>query len=129
MWRHDATPNQLRSVLALYILKAVLLISFRLLGVTAFIGATMFEIGSVLLMIEAFNENRAGCFGWQFERLFLGGSNGSEQDLDIEEGKAIRLKPDTDHCTHHHPNRKNLVGKGTTPGSLFPPFPPKNVLI
>ncbi|EIM81365.1 uncharacterized protein STEHIDRAFT_103768 [Stereum hirsutum FP-91666 SS1] len=83
-------------------------------GVTAFIGASMFEIGSVLLMIEAFNENRAGCFGWQFERLFLSGSNGSKQDLDIEEGKAIRLKPDTDHCTHHHPNRKNLVGKGRT---------------
>ena len=32
-------------------------------GVTAFIGATVFEIGSVLLMFEAVNENRAGCFG------------------------------------------------------------------
>jgi hypothetical protein len=27
-------------------------------GVTAFIGATIFEIGSVLLMLEAVNENR-----------------------------------------------------------------------
>ena len=27
------------------------------------IGATIFEIGSVLLMIEAVNENQAGCFG------------------------------------------------------------------
>lgn len=32
-------------------------------GVSAFIGATIFEIGSVLLMIEAVNENKAGCFG------------------------------------------------------------------
>lgn len=103
---------------------AVLLIFFffGLLGVTAFIGATMFEIGSVLLMIEAFNENRAGCFGWQFERLFLSESNGSKQDLDTEQGKAIRLKPDMDHCTHHHPNRMNLAGKSTTPGSFLPPL-------
>ena len=32
-------------------------------GVSAFVGASVFEIGSVLLMIEAVNENQAGCFG------------------------------------------------------------------
>ena len=32
-------------------------------GVSAFVGATIFEIGSVLLMLEAVNENQAGCFG------------------------------------------------------------------
>ena len=32
-------------------------------GVSAFVGASIFEIGSVLLMIEAVNENQAGCFG------------------------------------------------------------------
>lgn len=32
-------------------------------GVTAFIGATIFEIGSILLMIEAVNETKSGCFG------------------------------------------------------------------
>ena len=32
-------------------------------GVSAFVGATIFEIGSILLMIEAVNENQAGCFG------------------------------------------------------------------
>ena len=37
-------------------------------GITAFVGATIFEIGSVLLMIEAVNENRAGCFGTQTTR-------------------------------------------------------------
>ncbi|KAK3724086.1 hypothetical protein LTR37_001208 [Vermiconidia calcicola] len=32
-------------------------------GITAFIGSTVFMIGSILLMLEAVNENRAGCFG------------------------------------------------------------------
>ena len=32
-------------------------------GVSAFVGASIFEIGSILLMIEAVNENQAGCFG------------------------------------------------------------------
>ena len=32
-------------------------------GVSGFVGATVFEIGSILLMIEAANENQAGCFG------------------------------------------------------------------
>lgn len=79
----------------------------------------MFEVGSILLMIEAFNENRAGCFGWQVERLFLNGSNGSERDVDVEKGKTIRLKPDAGSCTHHHPNKKNLVGRSVNPGMLI----------
>ncbi|TVY83786.1 hypothetical protein LSUE1_G001200 [Lachnellula suecica] len=65
-------------------------------GITAFIGATIFEIGSVLLMIEAVNENRADCFGWAVEEA-------------LEENGLIRLRPDG--CTHHHKNKKNLVGK------------------
>ena len=67
-------------------------------GITAFIGATIFEIGSVLLMIEAVNENRADCFGWAVEEVF-------EENL-------MRLKPGG--CSHHHKNRGNLVGKGKT---------------
>ncbi|PMD44161.1 integral membrane protein [Hyaloscypha variabilis F] len=66
-------------------------------GITAFIGATIFEIGSVLLMIEAVNENRADCFGWALEEV-------------LEENGLVRLKPDG--CTHHHKNKKNFVGKG-----------------
>lgn len=31
------------------------------------VGATVFEFGSVLLMLEAVNENRADCFGWAVE--------------------------------------------------------------
>ena len=72
-------------------------------GVTAFIGATIFEIGSVLLLIEAVNENRLGCFGWALEKVMSGG----------EDGHKIRLRPDRDRCTHHHTNKKNFVGKGS----------------
>jgi hypothetical protein len=66
-------------------------------GITAFIGATIFEIGSVFLMIEAVNENRADCFGWAVEEA-------------LEEKGIMRLKPDG--CVHHHGNKRNLVGKG-----------------
>jgi hypothetical protein len=66
-------------------------------GITAFIGATIFELGSVLLMIEAVNENRADCFGWAVEEV-------------LEQKGLIRLTPDG--CSHHHKNKKNLVGKG-----------------
>jgi hypothetical protein len=66
-------------------------------GITAFIGATVFEFGSILLMIEAVNENRADCFGWAVEEV-------------LEERGMIRLKPAG--CVHHHKNKHNLVGKG-----------------
>jgi hypothetical protein len=66
-------------------------------GWTAFIGATIFEFGSVLLMIEAVNENRSDCFGWALEEA-------------LEEKGLIRLKPDG--CVHHHMNKGNIVGKG-----------------
>ena len=71
-------------------------------GITAFIGATIFEIGSVLLMFEAVNENRAGCFGWALETVLEGNEKGS--------GK-FRLRPDKNGCAHHHTNKGNIVGK------------------
>ncbi|KAB5515664.1 hypothetical protein GE09DRAFT_576972 [Coniochaeta sp. 2T2.1] len=67
-------------------------------GWTAFVGATIFEFGSVLLMIEAGNENRADCFGWELEHV-------------LEEEWLLRLKPSSN-CKHHHKNKGNLVGKG-----------------
>ncbi|EMC92962.1 hypothetical protein BAUCODRAFT_77390 [Baudoinia panamericana UAMH 10762] len=74
-------------------------------GITAFIGATVFEIGSVLLMLEAVNENRTGCFGWALEEVY--------------EDHLSRVKPDN--CTHHHPNKGNLnptvSTDGTPPGA------------
>ena len=72
-------------------------------GITAFIGATIFEIGSILLMFEAVNENRTGCFGWAFERLIEGKEG--------RKGAIIRVCPDKEQCSHHHTNKKNLIGK------------------
>jgi len=72
-------------------------------GITAFLGATIFEIGSVLLMFEAVNENHSGCFGWAFERLIEGKEG--------QEGGLIRVRPDEGSCSHHHSNKRNLVGK------------------
>lgn len=92
-------------------------------GVTAFVGATIFEIGSVLLMFEAVNENRVGCFGWAVERI-LGGS-----------GKGIashRVIPSDSSCMHHHTNKKNLVGRSdgmiiSFPSALVSMFMPSSV--
>lgn len=82
-------------------------------GVTAFIGATIFEIGSILLMLEAVNENREGCFGWAVEKAY-------EEHIGLTEAgqrTGSKVVPKDQACTHHHRNKKNLVGnsQNTTP--------------
>ncbi|KAF1987223.1 integral membrane protein [Aulographum hederae CBS 113979] len=71
-------------------------------GITAFIGATIFEVGSILLILESYNENRTGCFGWAVEHAL--------DEHGHEVGSVPKILPNN--CTHHHLNRKNLVGKG-----------------
>ena len=73
-------------------------------GVTAFVGATIFEVGSVLLMFEAVNENRGGCFGWALENVWSG---------NVGEEEIVKVRPDKDGCLHHHRNKKNLAGKSS----------------
>lgn len=91
-------------------------------GITAFIGATVFEVGSFLLMAEAINENRTGCFGWALERAL-------SHDSEKGSGNGFRLRPSESHCTHHHFNKTNLIGKGVNfstlslPGSILTPNP------
>jgi len=75
-------------------------------GITAFIGATVFEIGSVLLMLEAINENRSSCFGWAVESLFEAPSTEKAAT-----SASLTLRPAKDKCLHHHANKKNFVGK------------------
>jgi hypothetical protein len=94
-------------------------------GVTAFIGATIFEIGSVLLMFEAVNENNAGCFGWALEKVFS----------DQHGNDIVRVKPSKKFCSHHHANKKNVVGKATDTekssnhdGKTWQWFPSRNAL-
>jgi len=72
-------------------------------GWTAWIGASIFEIGSVFLMIEALNESHAACFGWEVKQKFEG-----------EVGKSQALVPDSNGCVHNH--RKGRIWKAR---SLF----------
>jgi len=71
-------------------------------GITAFIGATIFVFGSILLMLEAINENRTGCFGWAVEQVLEGVSDDTHK---------FRVRPDKGQCCHHHQNHHNIVGK------------------
>nr|POF03895.1 hypothetical protein CFP56_21651 [Quercus suber] len=91
-------------------------------GITAFIGATVFEIGSFFLMLEAINENRAGCFGWAVEQVYR-----SHERLENETRRsAVEFVPDKQGCTHHHVNTKNLIGAPVhpAPAAASDPTPP-----
>jgi hypothetical protein len=66
-------------------------------GITAFIGATIFEFGSVLLILEAINEEREGCFGWAVQEV-------------VHNSKAkFQLSADRDECIHHHQNHRSFA--------------------
>ncbi|KAF2500475.1 integral membrane protein, partial [Lophium mytilinum] len=72
-------------------------------GITAFIGATIFEIGSILLLFESINESRTGCFGWAVSQAL--------------EDHTLQFHPSGKTCVHHHSNKRNLVGRSTTSSS------------
>ncbi|OCT45673.1 integral membrane protein [Cladophialophora carrionii] len=86
-------------------------------GVSAFVGATLFQLGSILLMIEAFNAERVGCFGWQVEKLV---SKQGGRDM-------VRISPNLQHCEHHH-NDKSGIGKGRGNGQEWQWFPSWNTI-
>lgn len=62
-------------------------------GLTAFLGATVFEFGSVLLMLEAVNENRTDCFGWAIEESLDG---------------FLSIHP-AHGCRHSHSQKKTFI--------------------
>ncbi|KAK9238575.1 hypothetical protein V1525DRAFT_418525 [Lipomyces kononenkoae] len=65
------------------------------LGVTAFVGATVFEVGSVLLVLEAINVNREGCFGWAVELVFQGHG-------EVSNYGQLKFSPQKDDRDHHY---------------------------
>ncbi|CAI7564639.1 unnamed protein product [Penicillium bialowiezense] len=73
-------------------------------GVTAFIGATIFEIGSVLLLLEAVNENQTGCFGWALETVLS-----KTSDDERHRHARTEVRPDIQECRHHHANRRSFL--------------------
>lgn len=71
-------------------------------GISALVGATIFEIGSVLLMLEAVNENRTDCFGWALEEAWESGS--------------LVSRPARAPCSHHHSRRRAFLKTPENPG-------------
>jgi hypothetical protein len=65
-------------------------------GVTAFVGATLFQIGAIMLVIEACNENQTGCFGWALTQALTHDSEGEGSSDGASKAKA------TTECEHHH---------------------------
>jgi hypothetical protein len=61
-------------------------------GWTAFVGATLFQVGAILLVLEAWNEERTGCFGWALRRA-------------VDGRERLEVKPDVRRCRHHHQSR------------------------
>lgn len=82
-------------------------------GIIAFIGATIFVVSSILLMLEAVNENRSGLFRVGVEHIHRDAGEASEDE--------VRLRPSKSVCTHHHLNKRNLVGKGKAQETLESP--------
>ncbi|KAJ5770942.1 uncharacterized protein N7511_002993 [Penicillium nucicola] len=76
-------------------------------GVSAFIGATVFEIGSVLLLLEAINANQTGCFGWALESV-LSKTTSEEDEGHAHTPASTKIMPTIQECRHHHANRRSL---------------------
>lgn len=82
-------------------------------GVSAFIGATIFEIGSVLLLLEAVNENQTSCFGWAVEKV-VKRLESREDLINTTEVKPIESQD----CSHHHSNKHSFLRDGIRERSL-----------
>lgn len=83
-------------------------------GVTAFVGATVFELGSVLLMLEAVNENRTQCFGWALEEAWeevaAEAAAHAAGPPKKQHQRLLTLRPARDACSHPHPEKRALLG-------------------
>ena len=69
-------------------------------GLTAFIGATLFTIGGVLLIVEASNENQTDCFGWALKHTFSHSDSYTEAGSPHKDDSAFQLVKEE--CNHHH---------------------------
>ncbi|KAK7932137.1 hypothetical protein PG985_002849 [Apiospora marii] len=79
-------------------------------GITAFIGATVFELGSVLLMLEAVNENRTDCFGWALEKETAAAAAAAAEEEEEHVGNGrLRLRPHPSRCVHHHRDKRSFL--------------------
>lgn len=87
-------------------------------GITDIVGATVFEVGSVLMLLEAMNENQTSCFGWAVETVL------TKVEADRERA-AAQIRPTMDACVHHHANSKAFL-KGRRRKESEDPSPPSD---
>lgn len=74
-------------------------------GVASAVGAMLFQIGAVLLVFEACNENQTGCFGWALQHAFSHNENDSTCVVATREASSssnITTQPLSRDCAHHH---------------------------
>ncbi|KAF1831002.1 hypothetical protein BDW02DRAFT_572474 [Decorospora gaudefroyi] len=83
-------------------------------GSLSFVGATLFEIGGILLVIEAVNANQTGCFGWALQQTWEDAEEAlesklkpSDEEMQQQMQSQAGFRPDRKHCTHIH--NKDLV--------------------
>jgi hypothetical protein len=87
-------------------------------GITAFIGGTLFEVGAVLLVIEAVNENQTGCFGWELEHTL------SKHDHETEKSSPTqqpRYHASQQSCSHAHCPYQSRSPFKSSPGTKHLP--------
>lgn len=90
-------------------------------GSLSFVGATLFELGGILLVVEAVNANETGCYGWALEqagedekkRLESHRSDTPDQEKGTQLQKNSGFRADRKNCTHiHNKNRvRHAIGK------------------
>jgi hypothetical protein len=62
-------------------------------GISSFIGTVFFQIGVTLLLLEAVNVNRTGCFGWAVEKVLEGmGVREEDDDGENRAGNKTRIR-------------------------------------
>lgn len=79
-------------------------------GITAVIGAAIFEVASVLLMVEAVKEDEGGCVGWGVEKVVLDEKSAPPEVKEKRFAGANapatsvmwRARPQKHSCWHHH---------------------------
>lgn len=86
-------------------------------GISAIFGGIVFEVASVLLLLEAANENREDCFGWAVKMLLTESGSHPRGSIDLESEKLIgwEVEQEKGQCRHHQANKSNLVGRGQGP--------------
>lgn len=67
-------------------------------GVSSFVGATFFQLGAIFLVLESYNVDQTGCFGWGVSQSL---TRDETVNGDTETGRVI-VNRDYNNCQHHH---------------------------